>query len=46
VGTGETLNEHILSHRWPLHNIRLATLESRAKEAIWHQNYQWLMGND
>jgi G6PDH family F420-dependent oxidoreductase len=27
VGTGENLNEHILGHRWPPHDIRLAKLE-------------------
>jgi G6PDH family F420-dependent oxidoreductase len=27
VGTGENLNEHILGHRWPPHDIRLAQLE-------------------
>ena len=27
VGTGENLNEHILSERWPPHDIRLAMLE-------------------
>lgn len=27
VGTGENLNEHILGHRWPPHDLRLAKLE-------------------
>jgi len=27
VGTGEALNEHILGHKWPPHNIRLEMLE-------------------
>ena len=27
VGTGENLNEHILGHRWPEHDVRLAMLE-------------------
>lgn len=27
VGTGENLNEHILSNRWPPHDIRLGMLE-------------------
>jgi G6PDH family F420-dependent oxidoreductase len=27
VGTGEALNEHILGHRWPPHEIRLEMLE-------------------
>jgi G6PDH family F420-dependent oxidoreductase len=27
VGTGENLNEHILGHRWPPHEVRLAMLE-------------------
>jgi coenzyme F420-dependent glucose-6-phosphate dehydrogenase len=27
VGTGEALNEHILGHRWPRHDIRLKMLE-------------------
>jgi G6PDH family F420-dependent oxidoreductase len=27
VGTGENLNEHILGHRWPPHDLRLAQLE-------------------
>jgi G6PDH family F420-dependent oxidoreductase len=30
VGSGENLNEHILGHRWPPHDIRLAML----KEAV------------
>jgi coenzyme F420-dependent glucose-6-phosphate dehydrogenase len=31
VGTGENLNEHILGHRWPPHDIRLAKLEEAVK---------------
>jgi coenzyme F420-dependent glucose-6-phosphate dehydrogenase len=31
VGTGENLNEHILGHRWPPHDIRLAQLEEAVK---------------
>ncbi|MEY2417878.1 MAG: hypothetical protein QOG90_558 [Actinomycetota bacterium] len=27
VGTGEALNEHVLGHRWPRHDIRLKMLE-------------------
>jgi G6PDH family F420-dependent oxidoreductase len=27
VGTGENLNEHILGHRWPPHDVRVAQLE-------------------
>jgi coenzyme F420-dependent glucose-6-phosphate dehydrogenase len=27
VGTGEALNEHVLGHRWPPANVRLAMLE-------------------
>ena len=27
VGTGEALNEHILGHRWPRHEVRLKMLE-------------------
>lgn len=27
VGTGEALNEHVLGHRWPAHDVRLQMLE-------------------
>jgi G6PDH family F420-dependent oxidoreductase len=27
VGTGEALNEHVLGHRWPPHDVRLKMLE-------------------
>lgn len=27
VGTGEALNEHVLGHRWPPHDVRLSMLE-------------------
>ena len=38
VGTGENLNEHILGHRWPPHDIRLAKLEEAVKviRLLWH----------
>jgi len=31
VGTGEALNEHVLGHRWPRHEIRLQQLEEAVK---------------
>ncbi|MET0728966.1 MAG: TIGR03557 family F420-dependent LLM class oxidoreductase [Acidimicrobiales bacterium] len=37
VGTGEALNEHILGHRWPQADVRLAMLEEAVEiiRALW-----------
>lgn len=37
VGTGEALNEHVLGHRWPPANVRLAMLDEavRIVRALW-----------
>jgi len=37
VGTGEALNEHILGHRWPRPQVRLAMLEEAVEvmRALW-----------
>jgi G6PDH family F420-dependent oxidoreductase len=46
VGTGENLNEHILGHRWPPHDVRLEMLEEAVEiiRLLWQGGTQTYRG--